>query len=247
MEIVYFACAGLLAHILDGAIGMAYGVTCNSVLLTVGYPPAAASASVHLAEIATSGLSGHFHSRVGNVDRTLFRTLVLPGVLGGVSGAWILTSVSGEAVRPWIAAYLALMGVRILYAALRVRTVIVPRVARLRWLGFVGGVMDAIGGGGWGPVVTTTLVGRGHDPRIAIGSANCAEFFVTFAQSLVFAFSLTVFDWQVILGLSLGGLIGAPLGAYLTRWLSARALRTLVGMLIIVVSIRTIVMWFGAH
>ena len=119
VDILSFALAGFFAQLVDGALGMAYGVTCNSLLLSFGYPPAAASASVHLAEIATSGVSGHFHWRLGNVDRALFKALVVPGMIGGVLGAAALSVLPGEMVRPWIAVYLGLMGIRILYKAMR--------------------------------------------------------------------------------------------------------------------------------
>ncbi len=245
MDILYFALAGFLAQMVDGALGMAYGVTCNSLLLSFGYPPAAASASVHLAEVATSGVSGHFHWRLGNVDRSVFKALVVPGMLGGVLGAWALSSLPGEMVRPWIAVYLALMGIRILYKAMRTMPIARPRLPRLRLLGFVGGFLDAMGGGGWGPIVTTTLVGRGHDPRVAIGSVNRAEFFVTLAASFTFAWSLGISHWRVVLGLCLGGVIAAPLGAHLARWVKAEILMMLIGVLIIVLSLRTVAMSLG--
>ncbi len=246
MEIIYFALAGFLAQLVDGALGMAYGVTCNSLLLAFGYPPAAASASVHLAEVATSGVSGHFHWRLGNVDRQLFKALVVPGMLGGVIGAWTLSRLPGDTIRPWIAVYLGLMGLRILYQAIRIAPLIQPRMRRVRWLGFVGGLMDAIGGGGWGPIVTSTLVGHGHDPRMAIGSVNRAEFFVTVAQSFAFAWAIGVGNWRVVVGLCLGGVIAAPLGAHLARWVKAETLMRLIGVVIILLSLRTIALSFGA-
>ena len=245
MDILNFAIAGFLAQLVDGALGMAYGVTCNSLLLSFGYPPAAASASVHLAEIATSGVSGHFHWRLGNVDRALFTALVIPGTVGAVLGAAALSILPGETVRPWIAVYLGVMGVRILYKAIRTSPIARPRLPRLRVLGFVGGLMDAMGGGGWGPIVTTTLVGSGHDPRVAIGSVNRAEFFVTLAASFTFAWSIGISNWRVVLGLCLGGVLAAPLGAHVTRWVKAETLMTLIGVLIIILSVRTVAISLG--
>jgi uncharacterized membrane protein YfcA len=245
LEIATFAFAGFLAQLVDGALGMAYGVTCSSLLLAFGYSPAAASASVHLAEVATSGVSGHFHWKLGNVDRAIFKALVLPGVLGGVLGAYALSVLPGERLRPWVAAYLCLMGIRILYKAHRSATLQTPRGGRIGLLGFVGGFMDAMGGGGWGPIVTTTLVGNGHDPRVAIGSVNRAEFFVTLAESFTFISTVGISNWRIVLGLCLGGVVAAPLAAHLTRWLPVTMLMTLVGGLIVILSLRTIAISAG--
>lgn len=244
-ELGLFALAGFLAQLIDGALGMAYGVTCNSILLAIGYPPAAASASVHMAEVVTSGVSGHFHWKLGNVDRRLFNNLVWPGVIGGVIGAYILSTFPAEALRPWVAVYLVLMGVRILYKAWNRRTITAPTAKGLEVLGFTGGFLDAIGGGGWGPVVTTTLIGQGHDPRFAVGSVNRAEFFVTLAQSFTFALTLGLGHWQAVVGLCAGGVIAAPFGAHLAKRVPANVLMTAVGALIIILSIRTLLQSFG--
>lgn len=240
-DILFFACAGFLAQLVDGALGMAYGVTCNSLLLAFGYTPAVASASVHLAEIATSGVSGHFHWKLGNVDLTLFKRLVWPGMVGGAIGAYALSNLPADQLRPWIALYLALMGCRILLRARRPSQIRRSPPQRTEFLGFVGGLFDAIGGGGWGPIVTTTLVGGGLEPRTAIGSANRAEFFVTVVQSFTFALFVGLGHWPVILGLCIGGVAAAPLAAHVVRSLAAETLMTIVGILIILLSLRTIV------
>jgi len=245
MEIALLALVGFLAQLIDGALGMAYGVTCNSLLLAFGYPPAAASASVHLAEVATSGVSGHFHWKLGNVDKTLFKQLVWPGMAGGALGAYTLSNLPGDNLRPWIAAYLGIMGVRILYKAASANRRQTSGRHRTQVLGFVGGLFDAIGGGGWGPIVTTTLVDRGLEPRMAIGSVNRAEFFVTLVQSFTFALFVGFAHWQVILGLCLGGVAAAPLAAYVARWLRAETLMFMVGILIVALSIRTILASVG--
>jgi uncharacterized membrane protein YfcA len=244
-DLALFAFAGFVAQLIDGALGMAYGVTCNSLLLALGYPPAAASASVHMAEVVTSGVSGHFHWKLGNVDRKLFNNLVWPGVIGGVIGAYILSTFPSEALRPWVAVYLALMGVRILYKAWNGRIVTAPTSKGVELLGFAGGFLDAIGGGGWGPVVTTTLIGQGHEPRLALGSVNRAEFFVTLAQSFTFVVTLGVGNWPVVAGLCAGGVIAAPFGAHLARRVPAHWLMTAVGALIVFLSIRTVLVSFG--
>ena len=220
---------------------MAYGVTCTSLLLAFGFTPAAASAGVHTAELVTSGISGHFHWRLGNVDKQLFRNLVWPGVIGGAIGAYILSNVSADLITPWISVYLALMGVRILYKA-RQATVIRPSMPRVEILGFVGGLLDAIGGGGWGPIVTSTLVGQGQEPRRAIGSVNRAEFFVTLAQSATFMLTIGLSNWKIIAALCVGGGLAAPLAATVIKHVQAERLMIVVGVLIILLSLRTLVM-----
>jgi hypothetical protein len=218
---------------------MAYGVSANSFLLSLGLPPAVASASVHTAEACTTAVSGLSHLKLGNVDKRLLKQLVLPGVLGAVTGAYILTAVPGDLIKPFVAVYLLGMGVLILVKALH-KPAAAPPPTRLVPLGLVGGFMDAVGGGGWGPIVTSTLVARGHEPRFVIGSVNAAEFFLTVAQALTFAALLGLAHWPMVLGLMLGGVVAAPLAAYVCRRLPSRALMIVVGILVIVLSARTL-------
>lgn len=239
-DLWFFAGAGFVAQLIDGALGMAYGVSCTSLLLAFGYSPATASASVHMAEIVTSGISGHFHWRLGNVDPALFRSLVWPGMIGGAIGAYALASLPAEALKPWIAGYLLLMGLRILHRAATGRRVSRTAARRVEALGFVGGLADAMGGGGWGPIVTSTLVGHGHEPRMAIGSVNRAEFFVTVVQSATFVAMLGTGNLDLMLALCLGGALAAPLGAMVARRLAAERLMVVVGLLIVVLSLRTV-------
>src|SRR5262245_10725346 len=219
---------------------MAYGVTCSSLLLTLGHSPITASASVHAAEVLTSGISGHFHWRLGNVDPQLFRNLVWPGAIGAVIGVWALTSFPADAVTPWVALYLGLMGARILYKSVRSTTT--QRASRfaVKALAFVGGFLDAVGGGGWGPIVTSSLVGQGWEPRQAIGSVNRAEFFVTATQVAVFVSTIGLTNLRVIAALTLGGALAAPLAALVARRVQPRPLMAAVGIVIIVLSIRTL-------
>ena len=244
ISILVYVLVGFIAQMIDGALGMAYGVSSNTFLLSLGIPPAAASASVHMAEVVTTGISGFSHWKLGNVDWKLVRRLLIPGVLGGMAGAYILTSIDGEIIKPYIAAYLLFMGGLIVYKAFTIQPRKKPdeyHGPRVSWLGVIGGFCDAIGGGGWGPVVTSTLVAGGKYARTTIGSVNFSEFFVTLAQSVVFVFTLSFADyWQVILGLLIGGGIAAPLAARMTRQLQLKALMILVGTLIIILSIRTI-------
>lgn len=242
ITILLYMLVGFIAQTIDGALGMAYGVSSNTFLLSIGVPPAAASASVHMAEVVTTGISGFSHWKLGNIDWPLVKKLALPGVLGGVAGAYLLTSIDGDVLKPFISGYLLIMGVIILIKAFNGKHE--PReMNQLSLLGIVGGFFDAIGGGGWGPIVTTTLVARGKHPRFAIGSVNFSEFFVTFAESVTFVLTLSFLGyWQIILGLLLGGAIAAPLAAVLARRLPVKTLMVMVGLLIIGLSIRTIVL-----
>jgi uncharacterized membrane protein YfcA len=244
LTILLYVLVGFTAQMIDGALGMAYGVSSNTFLLSLGIPPAAASASVHMAEVVTTGVSGVSHWRLGNVDWKLVRRLLIPGVLGGVAGAYLLTSIDGNVIKPYIAAYLLLMGGVIIYKAFTIQPRTKPdeyHGPNISWLGLLGGFCDAIGGGGWGPVVTSTLVARGKYARTTIGSVNFSEFFVTLSQSVVFVLTLSLTEYgQIILGLLLGGAIAAPLAARMTKLLPLKTLMILVGVLIMILSIRTI-------
>lgn len=243
LSIFIFILVGFLAQMIDGALGMAYGVSSNTFLLSIGIPPAAASASVHMAEVVTTAISGASHWRLGNLDKTLIKRLLIPGVLGAVVGAYLLTQLPGDILKPFISAYLLIMGVVIIVKAWRNNHQDRKVTSHISILGLIGGFFDAIGGGGWGPIVTTTLVARGNNPRITIGSVNFSEFFVTFAQSIVFVLTLQFADyWKIIVGLLIGGAVAAPLAAVLTKKLPIRALMFAVGTLIIILSIRTIYM-----
>jgi uncharacterized protein len=228
---------GLLAQVVDGALGMAYGVTSTAFLLSTGVPPAAASASVHLAEVFTTAFSGISHWRLGNVNKALFKRLVLPGIAGAVLGAYIVTSFDGNAIKPWISGYLLLMGLYILTKAFRKIVVATDPPTYVAPLALTGGFVDAVGGGGWGPVVTTSLIGSGQEPRRTIGSVNAAEFFIALAGgvSLTVMGGLTV--WTTIAGLIFGGLFAAPLAAVLAKHAPTKLLLVIVGLLISGISI----------
>ena len=245
ISILIYVLVGFIAQMIDGALGMAYGVSSNTFLLSIGVPPAAASASVHMAEVVTTGVSGFSHWKLGNIDWKLVKKLAVPGVLGGISGAYLLTSIDGNILKPYISAYLLIMGVIILVKAFNGKHEH-KETKHLSILGIIGGFFDAIGGGGWGPIVTTTLVARGKHPRFAIGSVNFSEFFVTFAESVTFVLTLSFLGyWQIILGLLIGGAIAAPMAAVVARRLPVKVLMFMVGVLIVGLSIRTIWMSFG--
>ena len=228
---------GLAAQIVDGALGMAYGVTSNTFLLGIGASPAAASGAVHVAEIFTTAFSGVSHIRFGNVDKELFKKIVIPGVLGGVVGVIFLTSIDGKLLKPYVTAYLLIMGVIILRKAFIVRQEKSSQeLKHVRKLAVSGGFLDAVGGGGWGPVVTSSLIGQGNNPRKTIGTVNTAEFFVALATGTTFLLLGGVDHWVLVAGLVIGGLFAAPFAAYLTSRLSVRQLLIAVGLLIATLS-----------
>ena len=228
---------GFLAQMIDGALGMAFGVVANASMLAMGLPPAQASALVHTAEVFTTGASAASHIYHRNVDWRLVRRIAIAGVLGAVLGAWVLSNIDVTAARRYVYAYLLLMGLYILFKAMRIA---VTRQAPAGWtspLGFAGGFLDASGGGGWGPIVTSTLIGSGHAPRQTVGSVNAAEFFVTVAAATTFFIELGTAHLEHLLPLILGGALAAPLGGWLVKRVSARALMVAVGMLIVGLSL----------
>ncbi|WP_339933022.1 sulfite exporter TauE/SafE family protein [uncultured Brevundimonas sp.] len=240
-----FLLVGLLAQIVDGALGMAYGVIANTVLLAFGVPPAAASASVHVAKIFTGAASAVSHVMHRNIRWSLFWPLAAGGMIGGVVGTYVLTGIPGETIKPFILLYLLAIGIWVLWRAARdVRLRLFP----LGWsgpLGFVGGLLDAIGGGGWGPTVTSTLVGAGTEPRRAIGTVNTAELLVTVAISAAFLTTLLTGRWSggalenhaaALAGLIIGGVIAAPFAGWITKRVPARLLTYGVGVLIVILA-----------
>lgn len=245
-DFLLFAVVGFLAQIVDGSLGMAYGVISSTVLLSFGVPPATASASVHAAEVFTTAASAGSHAVNRNVNWKLFGPLALGGVVGGIAGAFLLTSIDGAMIKPWITAYLGVMGLVILWRAWQG---VKPRPFPVKLsppLGLIGGFFDAVGGGGWGPTVTTTLVGTGDEPRRAIGTANAAEFFVTSAISATFLAALLTGHWETaeglgshaaaVAGLILGGLVAAPFAGFMVRIAPVRVLTFLVGLLVVAVA-----------
>ena len=238
-----FLLAGFIAQVIDGALGMAYGVSCTTLLLNFGLSPKIASVSVHTAEIFTTGVSGLSHLKFKNIDKTLFFRIVFTGVLGAALGAYLLSDfLDGRIIRPYVSAYLLGLGIYILYKGIRNREAKKKAVKRAGLLALAGGLLDAIGGGGWGPIVTSNLINQGQDPRRAIGTVNTAEFFVTYFATAIFIFYLGVQHWQILLGLIAGGVIAAPLGAFLASKIKKRVLSIIVGLLIILTSGYTILL-----
>lgn len=235
-EFYWFILIGLGAQLVDGALGMAFGLVSSSVMLSMGIPPAAVSASVHTAEVFTTGASGVSHLVAGNVDKRLFLRLALPGAVGGVVGAYVLTQLPGEAIRPFIYGYLLVLAVFIL---LRAAGRLVPRqeVKRVPVLGFFAGLLDASGGGGWGPVATSTLLARGGQARTTIGTVNAAEFVVTLAVSITFLLSMGLQYLNIVAGLLIGGMMAAPLAALLVKRVKERWVLIAVGVLVLSISL----------
>lgn len=230
------ALVGFAAQAVDGALGMAYGITATTFLLGTGVSPAVATASVHMAEVFTTGFSGVSHVRYGNVSKPLFLRLVLPGIAGAVAGAVLVTQIDGAVLKPFVSGYLLLMGAFVLAKAFRERRRATQAPRHVAKLALFGGFVDSVGGGGWGPVVTTTLVGSGQDPRTTIGSVNFAEFFLSLSAATAFAVLIGPDTWPTIAGLVVGGAFAAPLAALLARRVSPRLLLALVGTLIAALS-----------
>jgi uncharacterized membrane protein YfcA len=244
-KVLFFMLVGFIAQIIDGALGMAYGISSTTFLLGMGVPPAMASSSVHVAEVFTSGVSGLSHLKFGNVNKKLFQSLVLPGVLGVITGAYVLTTLDGKLIKPFIAAYLMLMGIVIIRKAFKKAQTEVKEVKKIALLAVFGGFMDAVGGGGWGPIVASTLISKGHNPRYTIGSVNLAEFFIALAGAGTFVALIGLGNWQIIAGLVIGGTFAAPFAAYLCKKFKAQTLMIMVGILIIVLSLRTLWLAFN--
>jgi uncharacterized membrane protein YfcA len=241
-DFLLFAAVGFAAQLVDGALGMAYGVVCSTVLLSLGVPPATSSATVHASKVFTGAASALSHVGHRNVDFRMLFPLTIAGMVGGVAGTMVLTSIDGAVVKPYVIAWLGVMGLVILYRGWRgVSPRAVPFKAPVP-LGFIGGGLDAMGGGGWGPTVTTTLLGTGMPPRQAIGTANTAEFFVAVTVSSSFLFALLTGHWLgaeglqahawAIGGLVTGGVVAAPLAGWITKVLPAVGLTWVVGMLV---------------
>lgn len=246
-DIFYFLLAGFVAQMIDGALGMAYGVTATTFLLTLGIPASAASASVHTSEIFTSGVSGYMHLKFGNVNSKLFKIVLIPGIIGAFLGAYVLVSLESyvQYIKPFVAIYTAFLGILILRKALTKRTE-KKSFKPIGWLALFGGTMDSIGGGGWGPIVSSTLIASGRHPKYTIGSVNLAEFFVSLTSSITFVTLIGIAHWQVIVGLILGGMVAAPIAARLAGRLPIKTMMIMVGIVVIIVSLRNIYVAFVA-
>lgn len=239
--LILFILAGFIAQIIDGTIGMAYGISLNSMLLSYGLSPAVASYYVHTSEVFTSLASGISHLKFRNVDVRLLKKLVAPGVVGSIAGAYLLVSFPAGLASIVVSLYLAAVGVAIVVRSRKKTGARRDIYKYVPMIALPGGFLDAVGGGGWGPIVTSTLVAHGGNPRISIGTVNLSEFFVTISQTISFAIFLGMVDWHIMLFITVGGLIAAPLSAYLCSRLPSKMIMVLVGLAVIVVSVRNII------
>ena len=232
-----FIAVGFAAQLVDGALGMAFGVISNTLLVGVlGVPPALASQRVHVVECFTTGVSGISHLLHRNIDGKLFLRLVIPGMIGGATGAYLLSNLEGDVVKPFVLLYLTLIGLYLLIRGIMYP----PKLKEAKFvapLGLVGGFLDAAGGGGWGPVVTSNLLIQGADPRKVVGTVNSAEFFLTLTISASFIYHLGIADLAgATLGLLIGGLMAAPLGAWAAKHFPAKQMLILVGVVLTLTS-----------
>lgn len=235
-DLLPFIAIGFAAQLVDGALGMAFGVISSTLLLSLGVPPAMASAGVHTVESFTTGVSGASHILHRNVDWRLFGRLVIPGMAGGILGAYVLTQIDASTARPFILTYLTLIGIYLLWRGLKFPPV-AKRPTIIEPLGLAGGFLDAAGGGGWGPIVTSNLLVQGGEPRTVIGTVSASEFLLTLTISATFILTL---GWEMFtvatVGLLIGGVAAAPLGAFVVKRAPARTLLILVGALLVITS-----------
>jgi uncharacterized protein len=235
--------AGFLAQLVDGALGMGYGVTSAAVLLSTGINPAAISGSIHTAEVFSSAASGYSHFKFGNVNMKLFKALVIPGVIGAAAGAVFLVVAGnefGNIIRPVLAGYMLFLGVKFILNAFKEK-IRKKKFTRYRLLAGVGGFLDSFGGGGWGPLVTSTLINNGRSHKYVVGSVSLTEFFVTMASAFTFFTIIGVSHWQTIVALIIGGLVAAPIAAKLAGKLPRKTAFLLLGTLVIIWSIRILI------
>ncbi|MCX6551552.1 MAG: sulfite exporter TauE/SafE family protein [Acidobacteria bacterium] len=244
-RLLLFAVFGVLAQLVDGSLGMGFGVTSTSLLLSLGTASALASATVHIAEVFSTLASGISHFRIGNVERRLFWPLLVSGILGALAGtSAAIRFQDAPAIRPVVSAILLVLGILIIIRTFRGRQVthVIPSTRRLLLIGFPAAFVDALGGGGWGPIATPTLVMSDVEPAKAVGTVNAVEFFVTATISAVFLLNLPAIDWRIVVPLTIGATATTPIAARLTRRLPTRWLGLAVGILISLLSLRTIIL-----
>lgn len=242
-EFYIMLAVGFFAQMVDGALGLGYGMTSAAAMMSMGVKLPAISGSIHTAEMFSSAISGYSHYRFGNVNKKMLIWLAIPGVIGAVLGSLFVIYIGGEYEHyayPFVALYLILIAFRLLALAFK-KKVVRKQIKRLSLLGFSGGFFDAFGGGGWGPIVTSTLLTKGRQSKYVIGTVSLAEFFVTFAATMTFFTSLGVEYWYIVLGLILGGMLAAPVAARFAGKLPQRIAYVLVALLVIFASVRIIV------
>ncbi|MGZ4053482.1 MAG: TSUP family transporter [Bacteroidia bacterium] len=249
-SVLLYILGGFVAQMIDGALGMAYGVSVTTFLLSLGIPaitPAVASASMHASEIFTTGTSSLVYMRYKNVNNKLFRTLLIPGAIGAIAGAIVISYISKDYVnyvKPFVSVYTLALGVMIVRKALNLHIKTRKKIKRIKPVALIGGFLDSVGGGGWGPIVTTTLIAGGRNFRYAIGSSHVAKFFVAIISTATFISVIGLSHWHIIFGLVIGSMIAAPISIYLSNKISNKWGLILVGMLVIIVSFKTLIFTF---
>jgi uncharacterized membrane protein YfcA len=242
-QLLFFALAGFIAQMVDGTLGMGYGVTSATCLMTLGINPVSVSAAIHTSEIFTTATSGYSHYKFKNVNKKLFKHLVIPGCVGAALGALMLVFLGekyGKVLLPVIAAYAFFLGLKILIKAFS-QQVQNKKIRRLGWLASAGGFLDSFGGGGWGPIVTSTLIAKGRSPRYTIGSVNLAEFFITMTSAFTFFMTVGISHLNVVVGLLIGGAAASPIAARLAGKLPRKTMMILVGIMVMVWCTRMII------
>jgi len=237
---LFFVVAGFLAQMVDGVLSMGYGVTSATCLMSFGVSPVSVSAAIHTSEIFTTGVSGYSHYKFGNVNKKLFKHLVIPGVIGAVLGALMLVYLGekyGNYLMPVIALYAGFLGLKILIKAFNGNTKN-KKIKRIGWLAGAGGFFDSFGGGGWGPIVTSSLISKGRSPKYTVGSVSLTEFFVTLASAFTFFVTVGVSHWNVVLGLLIGGSIAAPIAARFAGKLPRKTMMIAVGIMVMIWCVR---------
>jgi uncharacterized membrane protein YfcA len=245
-QFLFFILTGFLAQMVDGMLSMGYGVTSATCLMSFGISPVSVSAAIHTSEIFTSGISGYSHYKFGNVNKKMFKHLVIPGVIGAILGAVLLVFLGekgGKWLMPVVALYAMFLGMKILIKAFSINSR-KEKVKRIGWLAGVGGFLDSFGGGGWGPIVTSTLVSKGKTPKYTIGSVSLTEFFITLASAATFFVTVGISHWNVVLGLLLGGAVAAPFAAKLAGKLPKKTMMIAVGVMVMIWCLRMIIKSF---
>ncbi|MGG4265633.1 sulfite exporter TauE/SafE family protein [Peribacillus simplex] len=255
-KLIIFVFIGFLAQLIDGSLGMAYGVTSTSLLLTFGIAPAVASISVHLAEVVTTAASGISHLKFGNVDRQALFKLIIPGSVGAFIGACFLSNLPGDVIKPYISLFLLLLGVYVLFRFLRTSKTISEKksinLSRKKSiaLGLIAGFADATGGGGWGPITTPVLLSqKGVPARKVVGTVDTSEFAIAVSATLGFLIALgwQEVNWFWVISLMVGGIIAAPIAAWIVTKLPSYLLGVLVGGVIILTNARTLIAVWTIH
>jgi siroheme synthase-like protein len=244
----YFLGAGFVFAMIDGAIGMSYGVTSTTFSLSMGIPPASASMGVHLSEIMSNGIAGWMHYRMGNINWRLFKLLLIPGIIGAVTGAYILSSLEhySQYTKPFVSVYTLILGLVILNKALHIKKKrSSEKIKRIGLLGLGGGFIDAVGGGGWGSIVLSTLIAGGRNPRFSLGTVKLTRFFIALMSSLTFITMLNGKHWDAVAGLILGSALASPIAARISNKISTKTIMVSVGIIVIITSLKTILALFG--